>query len=175
MWKLLQKRFNSDRKASELYGRVVAQARQPEFYARMGVPDTPEGRYELVVLHLSLTVDRLCRTGAPGHRLARALNERFVVDMDDNLREMGVGDMVVPKKVKRAAAGLLERAERYRGAFEIGGGEMLHAALVEHIPSLAEGVDGGRDLLSYAEAAHRMLAEVSDADVLAGQVRYPTA
>src|SRR5690606_13946368 len=98
----------------KLYGAVVAQARLPVHFTLHGACDTPEGRYEMIVLHLALLSDRLVGLGSAGRSLAQRVNEAFVTDMDDAMREMGVGDLSVPRKVKKAAAGLYDRFEAYR-------------------------------------------------------------
>src|SRR3990170_2959830 len=110
MLEWLTERSQSRRTAGELYGRVVAEARQPMFYVELGVPDTPEGRYEVVVLGLFLILERLRVERGAGEKLSQQLLEAFVTDMDDCMREMGVGDLTVAKRVKRAAAGFYERA-----------------------------------------------------------------
>src|SRR5215470_15175124 len=92
---------NRRQTARSLYGSIVTQARSPVFYARWGVPDTVEGRFEMISLHLALTLRRLAEEGEAGHRLARELTEVFAVDVDDTLREMTIGDMTVPRQVKR--------------------------------------------------------------------------
>ena len=112
------------RKAGELYGRVVAAARQPALYREMGVPDTAEGRFEMVALMLFLGLERLQHSGPNAERLQQLTIEHFVTDMDDCLREMGVGDLTVPKKVRRAAGAFYERAAAYRKALESGDGEI---------------------------------------------------
>ncbi len=118
--------------AERIYEGIVDQARQPPFYSRFGIPDTLEGRYEMVALHLFLVHERL-HAEAPLHNdLARALTERFVTDMDDCMREIGIGDMSVPKKVKRAAAGLLERVHDYRAALAQSSDDGLLAAIDHH-------------------------------------------
>ena len=88
---------NRRQTARSLYGSIVTQARSPAFYARWGVPDTAEGRFEMIALHLVLVLRRLAEEGAAGHRLARALTEVFAVDIDDSLREMTIGDLAVPR------------------------------------------------------------------------------
>lgn len=128
-------RSASRRRASELYGAVVASARRPTLYTRMGVADTPEGRYELIVLHLFLVMERLRAEGPGGLAAAQALVEAFVTDMDDNMREMGVGDLTVPRKVKKAAAAFYDRTEVYRAALAQTGEGALAAQLVTLIPS----------------------------------------
>jgi cytochrome b pre-mRNA-processing protein 3 len=98
----LKRRRNVRRTARSLYGSIVTQARSHLAYERWGVPDTPEGRFEMIVLHLALVLRRLSKAGEAGRKLGQALTEVFVVDVDDTLREMTVGDLSVPRHVKRA-------------------------------------------------------------------------
>jgi hypothetical protein len=77
---------------STLYGTIVAQARFPVFYRDYAVPDTVNGRFDLLVLHLVLVIDRLTQDPEL-QRLGQGVFDRFCEDMDDNLREMGVGDL----------------------------------------------------------------------------------
>lgn len=127
MFAWFRQRKKHQRIADDLYGRIVAQAREPQFYGALGVPDSLEGRYEMVVAHLVLVIERLRADGAPHQNLARTLVERFVTDMDDSMRELGIGDTSVPKKVKGAAAGLVERTARYREAIAAGPAEIAKA------------------------------------------------
>lgn len=120
LWPTLRSGPGLRRKAGDLYGRVVAAARQPRFYGPGRVADTPEGRFELVALHLFLTAERVKILRPKGEELAQALIEAFVVDMDDCMREMGVGDLTVAKRVKQAAAVFYERAGIYRAALAFG-------------------------------------------------------
>ena len=117
MLRSLKRRAEFQRKAGEIYGAIVTQARQPAFYARLGIPDTPTGRYEMVVIHLFLVLERLRGAGASPEAAAaaQALVDAFVADMDDSLRELGTGDVGVPRRVKRAAAGFYERSEGLPG------------------------------------------------------------
>src|SRR4051812_22915736 len=80
-----------------IYGMIVAQAREPVFYRTLGVPDTVEGRFDMVLLHLWLVLRRL-RESEGGVALSQALFDHFCADMDANLRELGVGDLTVPKR-----------------------------------------------------------------------------
>jgi cytochrome b pre-mRNA-processing protein 3 len=114
MLRWLRQRAEISHKAGELYGSVVTAARQPAFYEVIGVPDTPEGRFELVALHLFLAIESLRQEDASAEKLTQCMIEVFVDDMDDCMRELGVGDLTVPKKVKRAAAAFYERATIYR-------------------------------------------------------------
>jgi cytochrome b pre-mRNA-processing protein 3 len=116
MFDWLTRRSTVKRKALDLYGGVVTAARNPWFYGPGRVADTPEGRFELVALHLFLVAERVKAHQPDGEALAQGLIEALVTDMDDCMREMGVGDLTVPKRVKRAAAVFYERAGVYRQA-----------------------------------------------------------
>jgi cytochrome b pre-mRNA-processing protein 3 len=140
-------RADSRRKASELYGAVVTFARRPALYEAIGVADTPEGRYETLVLHLFLVMERLRAAGEAAAQQSQSLLEAFVTDLDDNMREMGIGDLTVPKKVKKAAAAFYDRAEVYRAAMA-GGDKELADLLARLIPAAA-----GRTLEAAALAA----------------------
>ena len=83
MLRLLKRRAEFQRKAGEIYGAIVTQARQPVFYARLGIPDTPTGRYEMVVVHLFLVLERLRGEGPLADALAQELVDAFVADMDE--------------------------------------------------------------------------------------------
>ena len=165
-------------KAQQLYGAVVAQARQPAFYAHHGVPDTPEGRYELIVLHLALVMERLRQSGELGRNRAQILAETFVADMDDQLREMGVGDLSVPRKVKKAAAGLYERATAYRDALTQPGNEALEGLMAAAIWPQEEGsapspARHAEALALYTRAAARSLAADGWRDALDTLPSFP--
>ncbi len=116
----------------KLYDSIVARARAEPFYRDLLVPDTPEGRFELIVLHVYLVLERLRSEGAAGTRLSRAVIEAFVTDMDDSMREFGIGDMGVPRRVKRAAAAVYERSAAYAAAQQ-GEADALAHVLAEHI------------------------------------------
>ena len=84
-----------------VYTAIVAQSRQPVFYADWGVPDTVTGRFDMISLHLSLLFRRLRAEKQAGTEFSQALFDLFFKDMDRSLREMGAGDMAVPKKVRK--------------------------------------------------------------------------
>lgn len=165
----LGRKAQSRSKAKELYGAVVTAAREPALYARFGVPDTPEGRYEMVVLHLALLLERLRGEGARFDELQRLVTEAFVTDMDDCLREMGVGDLSVPKKVKRAAAGLYERSAAYRAALTVPDGGALRAGLEAAIPGLGDSAG----LSGHAGCIARYLSRLEAEALGSGQVSFP--
>jgi cytochrome b pre-mRNA-processing protein 3 len=166
---------NRRQTARSLYGSIVTQARSPSLYARWGVPDTAEGRFEMIALHLVLVLARLAREGEPGHRLGRALTETFVGDVDDTLREMTVGDLAVPRHVKHAVAVLHDRYATYGAALDAEpGGDKLVAAIQARLAPLrgAESLDAAA-LRAYIAEAARMLATQPGAEVLAGRLGWP--
>lgn len=153
--------------AKQLYGKVVAEARQPVYYASFGVPDTPEGRYEMIVLVLTLVLERLRQEGTASQTLSQAVIEAFVANMDDSMREMGVGDMAVPKRVKRAAAGLYERAGRYRLALTSESDDGLSAALREFT-----GIEPANAFVARVRALARHVATLSYDDLIAARFNF---
>lgn len=163
-------RSDSRRRATELYGAVVTLARRPELYAQMGVADTPEGRYEALVLSLFLVLERLRGEGeaATGH--AQALIEAFVTDMDDNMREMGVGDLTVPKKVKKVAGALYDRAEAYRAAMAVEGNGELAAVLSRLIPAAEGATLDAEALAGDVRSRAALLAAQPLATLIAGEL-----
>ena len=161
-------------KARSLYGSIVTQARSRGFYAHWGVPDTAEGRFEMIVLHLVMVLHRLGREGQPGQRLARALTEAFTVDLDDNLREMTVGDLAVPRHVKRAVGALHERHVSYGAALAASDDGPLTAALHARLEAVGAGagLEAGRFCTYIRQVSHR-LDLLPGAEVLAGRIAWP--
>lgn len=154
-------------KAKELYGAIVTGARQPAFYSGCGVEDTPEGRYEMIALHLFLVIERLKGAGPQADRIAQRVMEAFVTDMDDSMREMGVGDLSVGKKVKRSAAGLYERFSAYRAAQA-----KSSEALEEQIGVFVPGGVKAAAIARYVIASAQELKSTSLENVLSGHVRF---
>lgn len=173
MFEWLTGRHQGRAKAENLYGAVVTLARTPEFYSRFGVPDTPEGRFEMVALALFLTLERL--KGFPGQdKLVQGGIEAFVTDMDDCLREMGVGDLGVSKRVKRAAAAFYERAGSYRPALAGADQAALAEALTRHVYSGHAGAEAPA-LAALAIAMQQKLVTSSEAEVASGAALEPLA
>ncbi len=119
---MLFRRFTERRRreqaASDLYIAAVGQARQPVYYTRFGVPDTLEGRYDMIILHVWMVMRRLTQVG--GEPVAQAMVELMFADMDRNLREMGVTDLRVGKRVLNMAEAFYGRAGAYDKALAEG-------------------------------------------------------
>jgi cytochrome b pre-mRNA-processing protein 3 len=156
---------------SALYGMIVAQARSPVFYRDYEVADTVNGRFDLLLLHIGLVVGRLMRE-EEGKAAGQALFDLFCADMDDNLREMGIGDLSVPKHMKRVGEAFYGRAQAYEKALAAEG----DTALVETVERNVYGGNGGeaaRRLASYIRLSAGALAEQTAGAIAAGSVRFP--
>ena len=167
MFRWLTTRREPLAQAKHLYGTVVTAALRPEVFGPARVADTPEGRVEVLVLHMVLVLERL-RAGAPAtDEAARHLVEAFVEDMDDSMREMGVGDMTVPRKVKKAAAALYDRTLAYRPVLDARDAAALAVLLAQHLPGAAReqgaAPNGGPDVAIDAEALARYALAAADA------------
>lgn len=135
------------RQARALYEKLVAQARRPLFYNDFGVPDTLDGRFELIALHVFVVSHRLKRAGDEARAVVQALLEVFVDDMDRSLREIGVGDLSVGRKVKQMVAGVYGRIAAYE------------QALVQGPTALADAV--GRNVFGTVTAVPDQVQKVS--------------
>jgi len=121
-----------------IHGEIMAQARQSAFYSEYGVPDTLEGRFEMVALHGALAVRRLTQLPQPGPDMAQELIDAIFRHFDVALREIGVGDLTVPKRMKNLAAGFLGRARSYLATIDGPGRENLTQALARNVFGLGE-------------------------------------
>ena len=154
-----------------IYGTIVTQAREPLFYRDLGVPDTVNGRFDLLVLHLWMVLRRL-RPTPDGKDLSQALFDRFCDDMDANLREMGVGDLTVPKRMQAFGEAFYGRVAAYDVAFAAGE-EPLAQALAKNILN-GEQLEKARRLALYAGAAVVALAEFDEAALRSGSWNFPS-
>lgn len=155
---------------STLYGMIVAQARLPCFYRDYAVADTVNGRFELLVLHLAMVLDRLAQEPAL-RGLGQGVFDRFCQDMDHNLREMGIGDLKVPKEMRRIGEAFYGRSQAYRTARAAADGQALAQALERNIYGGAAGPV--RRLAAYMREALRALAAQSSASLAAGELDFP--
>lgn len=175
----LKERQSRSRTALELYGSIVAQARQPQFYADLGVPDIARGRFEVIALHVALVLWRLQQDGSSGQQLARSLSEAFVVDMDDNMREMSFSDLAVPREVKKTAAALFDRYTllSQAGPVSAAGDDALAAGLASSLSYLAGDSAGSHldshRLAGYLRAAMASLAAQPVSSLLQAAPQWP--
>lgn len=156
-----------------LYAAAVEQARVPQFYAHLGVGDTVMGRFELYTLHTVLLVLRLKGRGSQAAEVAQALFDAYLEGLDIALREMGVGDLSVGKKMKKLGRAFYGRV----GSWEAALAEQSDEARALIVRTVYEGVDnpGAVALAAYARDAHKTLAELGDAALLSGETHWPGA
>jgi cytochrome b pre-mRNA-processing protein 3 len=140
-----------------LYGTIVAQARSPAFYRDYGVPDTVSARIDMIMLHLVLVLRRLRAKAADGRPAGQHLFDLFCQDMDDNFREMGVGDLKVPKEMRRIGEAFYGRARTYDRALDDGDEDALAAALERNVFGGPQPL-GARRLAAYMQQAARQVA-----------------
>lgn len=157
---MLQKLFrprNTARLGDRLYPLAVSQARDPGFYARMGVADRIDARFELYTLHVLILSQRLRDEGEQGAEAGQALFDTYVSALDHALRELGVGDISVGKKMRKLGEALYGRMTAYEGPLRAGDHAALSAALARNVyESDQPGV--GAALADYAISSRARLA-----------------
>lgn len=152
-----------------VYSAIVAQSRQPVFYADWGVPDTVTGRFDMISLHLVLLFRRLRADKTQGATFAQAVFDLFFLDMDRSLREMGVSDIGVPKKIQKMGNlfyGLLGAVNQAMDAADRLG---LEQALRRNLFDGAESAPV-MQLAEYLEDRDRALAGQAIADIVRGRL-----
>jgi cytochrome b pre-mRNA-processing protein 3 len=157
-----------------LYGAIVAQARIPEFYTDYGVPDTVEGRFDMIVLHVYLVFRRLAEAGEVPRAQGQEMFDLFIEDMDASMRELGVGDLSVPRKMRAMAEGYYGRTSVYDAALLDGSDDKLTAALLRNVYAGNENTDAGaRRLARYVRHAAKGLADTNAGEIESGAFAFP--
>jgi cytochrome b pre-mRNA-processing protein 3 len=161
---------------ARVYGELVAQARDAHFYRELGVPDIVEGRFDLLVLHLVLLMRRASSEDATAREAAQAVCDHFFTETDRALREMGVGDLSVPKKIKGLAGAYAGRSEAYARAFESADEGALAATLSRNVYAMVEGdAPAAAALARYVRAAAALLASRPALDLIENGLVFPPA
>ena len=155
-----------------LYGAIVAQARAPVFYRDHGVADTINGRLDLLMLHLAMAFERLSRGDAVARATGQAVFDRFCQDMDDHLRQDGVGDLKVPKDMHRLGAAFFGRHRAYMSALKAGDRDALRAALRRNVFA-GDDQPGLDPLTAYVESAAQGLESQDAAAIASGRIAWP--
>jgi cytochrome b pre-mRNA-processing protein 3 len=150
-------------------------ARRQRFYARWGVPDTNDGRLEMIGLHVALVARRLGREGEVGRELAQELLELLIADVDRTLRELGVGDLSVGKKVRRIADSLMGRAAGLEAALAERDRAAVATVLARnlYVTGVTPPPDSVDALASYLLALDNELAGFPGPTLLAGELPPP--
>jgi cytochrome b pre-mRNA-processing protein 3 len=153
-----------------LYVAVVDQSRRPALYEELGAPDTVEGRFELYSLHVVLLLDRLKRQGDQAAEVAQSLFDTYVSALDHALREMGVGDLSVGKKMRKLGEAFYGRVKSYEAAFAAlpDAGELttflartVYEGVEDRSAALADYVVAQRDALAAEPLNHLLAGKVA--------------
>ena len=156
-----------------LYRAVVAQARMPVFYSDHAVPDSVDGRFDLITLHAFLVMRRLKAAGPAGQALSQALFDTMFADMDRSLREMGVGDLGVGKRVRTMAEAFMGRVSAYENGLAASGDAELIGAVSRNLyrgDMTAE--RHGQALAAYIRHQATAMDGLADDDLLAGRLVF---
>jgi cytochrome b pre-mRNA-processing protein 3 len=157
--------------AYRLYTRTVEAARQPAYYAELDVPDTLDGRFELIALHMALLLRRLA-TEPAAQAFAQEVFDAMFADLDRALREMGTGDLSVGRQVKRMASAFYGRARAYGRGLD--GDEDLGEALRRNLyGTAAPRAASIAAMRGWSEAVATALAAQSTEALMAGEVSFP--
>ena len=171
--------FNLFRKPTDtepvfaVYRAIVAQSRQPRFYAEWQVPDTVTGRFDMISLHLALLFRRL-RGDAGQKEFGQAVFDLFFKDMDRSLREMGVGDLGVPKRIQKMGNLFFGLLAAMNEAMDRGDRAALRAVLSRNI---FDGGDGPHvaALADYLFAESAVLDDQPGQSITGGTLRFEAA
>ncbi len=163
--------------AADLYAAVVKQSRLPIFYERGAVADTVDGRFELIAMHSGLIMGRLCEAdmGPNGRKMAQAFFDAMFRNLEWSLREIGIGDLSVPRHVKRMMAAFKGRTYAYGEAVRGGRGSMVHALRrnVYATNNPQPDISVLERMAAYADDVVYALRQATPADIEAGRIILP--
>ena len=161
-----------ERAGFQLYNAAVAASRDPVYFERLGVADTLDGRFDLIGLFAALVIRRLRALPPPGAALAQAVFDAMFADMDFNLRELGVGDMSIAKRMRDMWEAFHGRALAYDGPLQQGDAPALAAALARNVWRGAPPGGAAEALAQAALQQDRHLAGIRMEDLRAGRVTF---
>ncbi len=156
-----------------LYAAIAAQARDPRFYTRLGAPDRIDARFELYSLHLAMLLERLSGQGPQAEETGQAALDAYVRSLDDVLRENGIGDLSMAKKMKTIAELLMGRLKAVRDGLSPPDAEALEAYLGRTVYAEAGEAGDPAGLAAYVLAAHEALAAQPLSEILEGRPVWP--
>lgn len=157
--------------AHRLYAATLAQSRLPVFYESFAVTDSLDGRFDLLILHVYLLLRRLRGLGEAGKGLSQAVFDLMFVDMDRSLRELGIADTGIGKRIKKMAQAFYGRVKAYDEAFS--DASRLTEALVRNLYRGREPEGGAASLMAgHALAQAGALAAQSDEALIRGEVVF---
>ena len=153
-----------EREALELYAKAVDQARLPSFYTDLGVADRIDARFELYTLHVLLLFVRLRHENTRSAELAQKLFDHYISSLDNALRELGVGDVSVGKKMRKLGEAVYGRMSSYEKALTDNDVDSLKIALARNVFE-SEDAEKAAKLADYTAESHKLLSEQTIAEV----------
>lgn len=169
---LFGKKNGNRRIVERQYAHLTAAAREPGLYEALGVPDTVMGRFEMLSAVLILYFRRTRSCSTSGQEIAQEIIDAFFEDVDHSIRELGVSDVGVPKRMKKFAAMFYGRLESYAAALDAADREALALALRRNIyPEAGDDAPSMEALADHLMAVERTLASVPEEDIDIGALR----
>ncbi len=176
IWNLFKQNKSNQALVEKQYAEITGSARTPVFYETMGVPDTVMGRFEMISLHLFLYLRRTGKAGDAPKALAQDVVDAFFEDVDHSIRELGIGDMGVPKRMKKLAKMFYGRVTSYSQALDAGDSQALTEALRRNIhPESGDDAPSMQALSDWMTATAQRLEHVPDEALAAGKLVFNTA
>ena len=173
----IRKRWHRKRENANLvgaiYGSISQAARDPAFYTRFGVSDTLMGRYEMMALHSFLFQHRAKGSTPHLEDMAQEVLDAYFLELDHSLREVGIGDVAVPKRMKKLGRMIYGRWEAYGKALRENDRMSMTDALRRNVYSEGGDADRAADLAAYVFLASEHLARQDDSSILSGKLEFP--
>jgi cytochrome b pre-mRNA-processing protein 3 len=169
IFSLFRKKNHNQAIVDRQYSVLTSTARIPFFYSDLDVPDTVMGRFEMLSIVMILFFRRTAKSGASGQELAQELVDAFFQDIDHSIRELGIGDQSVPKRMKKLAGMFYGRLEAYAAVLERGDRHGLSEALKRNIYPLKDEAPDMTALADWMVAAEAGLADISEDAISRGQ------
>lgn len=172
MFALFKSKNPYEQDARNIYAGILTSIRRPEFYTAYGVPDTLDGRFDLMVLHLFMVMDRVLAEGAIAKTFNQALFDITFSDMDQALRQAGIGDMGVPKHMRRMMKGFNGRVNAYQSSLT--DDAALEGALLRNLYGTLAAPELGqvRAMKTYIQASRDLIKRQPFDELRAGQMNF---
>lgn len=173
IWNLFKRKKANQALVERQYAEITRSARTPVFYESMGVPDTVMGRFEMISIHMVMYLRRTASAGEASKGIAQEVVDAFFEDIDHSIRELGIGDMGVPKRMKKLAKMFYGRATSYGQTLESGDTAALVEALTRNIhPDQRETAPPMQKLADWMMLTAASLDDVADTTLAAGQMTF---
>jgi cytochrome b pre-mRNA-processing protein 3 len=170
IFSLFRKKNHNQTIVNRQYDALTSAARTPFFYSDLDVPDTVMGRFEMLSIVMILFFRRTAGSQVSGQELAQEIVDAFFQDIDHSIRELGIGDKSVPKRMKKLAGMFYGRLETYAAALEARDGDMLAEALRRNIYPQRQDAPDMRRLGEWMIAAEAGLKAIPEDEISRGQV-----